>query len=248
MEKTSRYWRRQRRRIFWGGPLVPTVSKLEEKTPADPVAELRRQTEAVNIELMDNMEASVLQNGEFFRKLGDKPTLTKKYVLDTRALIFNSRVQEKGRPPVVEDREAHAVITRKGQRKLVVNRDEWKKIISMGSDEEKRSKFAASGDKIAGREGIVGNDQLIIELGTEIKICNLKEIDNDSVNSAISASIGVARETSRTAQDKKNLEAEQRKLVEARELSKLFNTLTQPPAGETSSPAGPPPSPSSPAV
>lgn len=195
------------------------------------------------------MEASVPANGEFFWKIGQKPT--DKNTSDNRALIFKERVYRgipNETPTAGTSPDTRGVITRRGA-KLLFTRGREEKIISgLNNIEREKIQFVAAGDRLAGDDGNAAYDRLTINSSSgetiDYRLLEIQsDADNALFNEAMSQSIAEARKNSKTARDRAALETEQRKLAEAKKLSGLFDTLSQPPADEVPPPAGPPPPP-----
>lgn len=102
------------------GPLAgdskPPIDRSEapRRITAENVEQVRKEKEAIYSRLMDEMEASVLKQGQYFIKLGDKGVVDpdSKETFDTRALLLI-------RPAVGEGgSKLFIVVTREGAKGL----------------------------------------------------------------------------------------------------------------------------------
>lgn len=179
---------------------------------------------------MDDMEASVPENGRFFIKLGEKTYDSN----DNRVIILH----EGGK--TAEGKFEYAVITDRGPMKLTLDKE-------LDESEILANRRSFRGVLVLDSSSTQG-DNLIVKskldftnsnYGTQLELLPIGEADQNFLSEAITKSIEKSRATSENATNKAALEAEEIKQTVAKGLSDLFSRAIQPPIGK--GPASPPP-------
>lgn len=205
-----------------GGPFSP--KKIIEQAT--------QETESAYIKLMDEMEASVPQNGNFFIKVGGKsmppigstPTVITANV-DTRALILNEGREKIDNAGVKHSKE-YVVATRKGLKILTITPEQLEeRAVSGGNFQE---------DPTNGKEIIDWKN------GNASYLRDARDEDSSFIQESLQKSIEEARKTSKT------LGGEKRKQTAAQRFSDILRSLTSQGSAvlETSTQSPPPATPS----
>lgn len=222
-----------------GGPLPlvdpKTQIQPEKETPADPVAEAQRLIELKHSKIMDDMEASVPENGNFFTKLGEKFPDGR----DARVFIFNKPMPRN----VGQDTANVVTYSIRGIRTKIFSPDDLSWTKSMSDFDRKIGGLSLA------RDGNPMSDSLIIKgLKENLSFSTnpLTATERTAAEQAIFESIEEAKKTSEKTKAKETLMAKQIELNQADEFSGRFNKfigglIQQPPAVESTSPAPPPP-------
>lgn len=220
----------------------------ETPVTSEQVKEAQKQTEDSYVALMDEMEASVTQNGDFFIKVGKVSENPMPYT-DTRALIL-----KEGRPKKVADGASNAVyrgpsagfpqflnglekppqleeymtITREGLKIIAVPAEDSQNLLTSkswkndGFYNETRGKEIVWEGKAFTPSEIIGEE------------------DEKFFAEAIAKSIDVSRATSENAKNKVDLDAAIQEQTRAQRVSDLFNNAIQPPnSGGQATPLSP---------
>lgn len=185
----------------------------ETRAPKAIIEAAKQQTESAYIRFMDEIEASVPINGNFFRKIGresmpnNDPRSSVTIHTDTRALILNE-----GRPGKDNRSKEYVVVTRKGLSIMSITPEEFEKNVLSGGN------FREDINNMVGN-GVIGG--ISWKNNTTSYLNGVGDVDQGFVEESLRKSIKEARETSVT------LEGERQKQAKAKKLSDLLN----PPAG-----------------
>ena len=235
-------------------------SEPHERITRKNVEEAEKQAEASYIKLMDDWEASVPDNGQFFIEVGTKANQDGS-TIDTRALIL-----KEGRPTQSRlDRELNAAITGDAsvnpkvldipdflrrqkpsvtppsepeKQYIAMTRNGPKVITFFGGDFEKLSRLETNG------KGGFSETSRTIRWGESAS--HYTDLPNDDAgdkffNEALTKSIEISRESSENAKNKQALDAAEQEQTRAQRLSGLSGKIINPPTSE--GPTSPPPSP-----
>lgn len=237
----------------------PGPEPHEQITP-ETIQEVEKQIEASYIKLMDDWEASVPDNGEFFIKVGRKllPNDPASYV-DTRALILRegkptqSRLDRELNAVITGDESAtgeldvpkflrqrslatplsekrYMVMTRKGPKTMTMFDDDFEKLSRLQPNEKEKGGFSEATRTIGWSESA----------------SHYTDLTNDDAgdkifNEALTKSIEVSRESSRNAKEKAALDTAKQEQARSQRLSGLSDKAIKPTTSE--GPATPPSSP-----
>lgn len=237
-------------------------SEPHERITRESVEEAEEQIEVSYIKIMDDWEASVPDNGQFFIKVGRKVMAKDpaSYV-DTRALIL-----KEGRPTQsLLDRELNAAIagddetSQEAMEALGVPDDLRQKLSVTPQSPKQYIAMTRKGPKIM---TLTGNDfEKLSRLGIDEKggfsdsgrtisygesASHYTDLTDDDAgdkfhNEALTKSIQISRELSENAKNKRALDAAKQEQARAQRLSELSNKSIKPPTGE--GPTAPPSSP-----